>query len=356
LPAIPEHPTRNEAMEALQLLTGLLAEFRFESDLDRAVALSGLLTAVVRGSMPIAPMHLFRAHVAGTGKSYLVDTCSVIATGQRCPVIVAPKSEEELEKRLGAMVMSGVPIISLDNVEHDLGGPALCQLTERPRVRLRILGLSEAPEFDCKAAVFATGNNVAVRGDMTRRALICTMDAMEERPELRAFKHRPVDIVLADRGKYIAAALTMIRGYVRAHGVQVRCAPIGSYDEWSKMVREPLVWLGESDPVVSMETARAEDPQLADIREFFESELLALDTSYKTQEIIDLAAGNDEAKAFLARVSDSNGGVPNARELGKWLRKISGRPVGGLRLSSVGSDRSRPKWRLCNVVASKAAT
>jgi len=58
------------------------------------VALSGLLTGLVRPSMATAPMHLMRAHVAGTGKSYLVDTCSVIATGQRCPVIVAPKSEE----------------------------------------------------------------------------------------------------------------------------------------------------------------------------------------------------------------------------------------------------------------------
>ena len=31
----------------------------------------------------------------------------------------------------------------------------------------------------------------------------------------------------------------------------------------------PLVWLGEADPVKSMETARDEDPELLAIRELF---------------------------------------------------------------------------------------
>jgi hypothetical protein len=35
------------------------------------------------------------------------------------------------------------------------------------------------------------------------------------------------------------------------------------------MVRSPLVRLGEPDPIVSMETIRAEDPELSNIRELF---------------------------------------------------------------------------------------
>jgi putative DNA primase/helicase len=31
-------------------------------------------------------------------------------------------------------------------------------------VRVRILGKSEAPEFECRAAVFATGNNLVLVG------------------------------------------------------------------------------------------------------------------------------------------------------------------------------------------------
>jgi putative DNA primase/helicase len=73
----------------------------------------------------------------------------------------AGKNEEETEKRLGALLRDGVSIVSLDNVSADLGGDMLCQVTERPIVRVRILGLSEAPEFECKATLFATGNNHA---------------------------------------------------------------------------------------------------------------------------------------------------------------------------------------------------
>ena len=51
----------------------------------------------------------------------------------------------------------------------------------------RILGLSEAPEFECKATVFAMGNGLTLLGDMTRRAVLCSLDAGVERPELRRF-------------------------------------------------------------------------------------------------------------------------------------------------------------------------
>jgi hypothetical protein len=130
IPPIPEHPTKDQAVAALGLLTELLVEFGFkrsvggehEKRLNRSVALSGLLTPLVRGSLPTAPLHLIRAHMAGTGKSHLVDVFAVIATGRRCPVTTALKSVEETEKRLHAIVLSGIPMFSLDNCAHDLSG------------------------------------------------------------------------------------------------------------------------------------------------------------------------------------------------------------------------------------------
>jgi hypothetical protein len=62
-----EHPTREQALAALTKLTDLLAEFSFIGPIDRAVALSGLLTALVRGSLTTAPMYLIHAHTPGTG-------------------------------------------------------------------------------------------------------------------------------------------------------------------------------------------------------------------------------------------------------------------------------------------------
>src|SRR5262249_62358257 len=103
-----------------------------ELRLNPSVALSGWLTPLVRGSLPTAPMHLIAAHMAGTGKSHLVDTAAMIATGRLCPVITALKSVEETEKRLGAIILSGIPMVSLDNCTHDLGGEPLVQIAERP--------------------------------------------------------------------------------------------------------------------------------------------------------------------------------------------------------------------------------
>ena len=82
-----ERPTREMldrgARQALLLLEG----FPFVSNADRSVALAAMLTPVVRGAIETAPLTAVRASTAGTGKSFLVDVASVIATGRPCPVI-----------------------------------------------------------------------------------------------------------------------------------------------------------------------------------------------------------------------------------------------------------------------------
>jgi hypothetical protein len=107
------------------------------------------------------------------------------------------------------------------------------------------------------------------------------------------------------------------------------------------MVRSPLVWLGEPDPVRSMDKTRAEDPELSDLRELFDLWLdyeLGLDTPYTTSRIIELAcaplASNDfngpVFKQFLVRVASDKEGKVSAKRLGEWLRRISGRIVSRL--------------------------
>src|SRR5262249_16606419 len=68
MPAVAERPTRDNAMAALSLLDGLLDEFPFADTASRSVALSALITPVVRGAFTVAPMHAACAPVAGSGK------------------------------------------------------------------------------------------------------------------------------------------------------------------------------------------------------------------------------------------------------------------------------------------------
>jgi hypothetical protein len=73
------------------------------------------------------------------------------------PVISTGKDEIEMEKRLGAALMTGQPLISIDNISGELGGDALCQIIERPVVDIRVLGVSK------KVRIEARGTYVGLR-------------------------------------------------------------------------------------------------------------------------------------------------------------------------------------------------
>jgi putative DNA primase/helicase len=192
MPELKQKPTRGDALAALALFDELLIEFAFVDEPSKSVALSALITPVVRGAMGVTPLHAFRAPVAGSGKSYLVDVSSAITTGNFCPVIAAGRTEEETEKRLGGAMLAGYPLISIDNLNGELGGDCLCQLVERRIVSVRALGGSKLYKIESGATVFATGNNIQPTGDIIRRVIMCSLDPNMERPEQREFKGDPV--------------------------------------------------------------------------------------------------------------------------------------------------------------------
>jgi putative DNA primase/helicase len=358
-----QFPTKEEAIKALQLLTELLAEFPFVDDTSKSVALSGLICPVVRGALNVVPLHAFRATTAGSGKSFLVDVASAIATGNICPVAAAGRDDAETEKRLAGMLLSGFPIASIDNVNGELGGDLLCQAIERPFVRLRRLGGSDITELENRVTLFATGNGLRVRGDMVRRTLVCDLDANMERPELREFQGNPVQTVLANRGAYVSACLIILRAYILA-GQPKRLSPIASFEGWSDTVRSALVWLGCADPAVSMEVAREDDPELEAMRQMILGWREAFGTTAVTcRMIIDTAmmrdiSGNEYGAAregdfkfptlrdALVSVADGARSGPDPIKLGSWLRGRQGRVVDGWRFLRVGITNGSARWKL----------
>lgn len=321
-------PTREQAVEALSLIEELLVNFPFVTDVDHAVAVAAILTAVLRGAFDVAPMFLFRAPDVGSGKSFVVNLISANARGRSCPVITYVKSIEEMEKRLGALVLAGAPMVSLDNCSGNIGGDLLCQITEQRLIGIRILGKSENPECEWRGVLFGTGNNITLIGDLTRRGLVANLDARVERPELREFDFDPIARVLSNRSAYIAAAITIARAYIAA-GKPEMCGPLGSYGGWSDIVRSPLIWLRREDPVKSMDKAREEDPVRRAVNTLIEiwHGNLMHDVGYTA---VDLAArGNErlppELYELLLQQAGSPRGDIDARRVGTWLTSICGR-------------------------------
>lgn len=350
MPPVKYEPTKDDALKSLEMLEDIIAGFPFVDDASKSVALSAMITPIIRGACSVVPMHVISAPTPGTGKSYLLDTVSYITLGQPCPIIAAGKTEEETEKRLGAALLSGQSIISIDNLNGDLYGDALCQIIERPFVTVRILGKSEQVTIESRSTLFANGNNIRLTGDITRRAIQCSLDAKCERPEIREFKFDPVEMVSADRGKYISAILTIIRAYIVAGKPNTIKPKLASFEQWSDLVRSALVWLGRTDPLATIEKARQEDPRLAEMILVFTSIWEATQGEPHTaKELMYLAIEKEETKdktvylqpelkEALTLVASDNRGMIDTKRLGMWLGRHKGRVCNGLRLESRTDD------------------
>lgn len=357
MPSIPDRPTQLDASRALDSLQALLAEFPFADEPSRGVALSMILTTVLRGALlPAVPMHVATAPQPGTGKSFLGDIASAVATGERCAVIAIAPNPEETEKRLVGAALAGQQIIAIDNVSEMLSGDFLNQVTERPLLQLRPLGTSGIIRIANSFTVFANGNNLSAPADLVRRTLVCRLDANLENPEERTFESNPVKAVLADRGKYVAACLTIGRAYIVADSPNP-CRTLPSFERWSDLVRSALVWLGVADPCSSMEMARAEDPIRAARAAVFQAwgkEVALGPAMHTTAELIEITEWRDEhgfmrpmfREACLAIAGDRSGGSVSPIRLAKWLSKNNNNRVGTLKLTVDRQDAARPKWIL----------
>jgi putative DNA primase/helicase len=358
IPPISEFPTADDAKRAVSFISGLLTEFPFASHESNAVALSQLITPVLRGAMAVAPMHLSTAPQPGTGKSYLADLASMIATGEPCAVISVAPNAEETEKRLIGAALAGYPIIALDNCRELLQGDFLCQVTERPLLQLRRLGSSDQIRVANTFTVLGNGNNATVADDMVRRTITCAIDANMENPETRSFKANPLKMIRGNRGAYIAAALTIARAYIAA-GQPGRLPPIESYEQWSNIVRSPLVWLGYGDPLDTMEAARGLDPVREARGAVFLAwrEALGIERAFLSAEIVDFANARYDYNqslvcpslhAALLEVAAQRSAATqiDTRRLGRWLQKHTNTIACGFKLTVDHSDKSRPRWQL----------
>jgi putative DNA primase/helicase len=175
--------------------------------------------------------------------------------------------------------------------------------------------------------------------DMLRRVILCTLDANMERPELRKFRSYPVDTVLADRGRYIAAALTVVRSYLVADCPSL-LPPLASFEDWSRLVRSPLVWLGCADPVDTMEAARADDPSRSSLRAVIAAwrSTIGADKQMTATELKDRAcSGAEDANPMLNKAIAAIASAPGRNEidalrLGQWLGRNKGRVIDGYKI------------------------
>ena len=96
----------------------------------------------------------------------------------------------------------------------------------------------------------ATGNNVIVRGDTSRRVCHIRLQSPMENPEERdGFAHPDLKGWVHEyRSRLLSAALTILAAYCRAGRPDQGLRPWGSFERWSALVRNAVVWCGQPDP------------------------------------------------------------------------------------------------------------
>ena len=347
------HSGRHQA--ALALLKDLLTEFSFASDTDLAAALAALLTAAVRPSLPHAPMFHVRAHMVGSGKSYLCELITAFATPQRGTPTTFPADDEECRKLLLAELLRAPAVIEFDNLTGDLvAHKSLCTALTSEHMSGRILGVSKTATVSTRALFLSSGNNVGPVQDMTRRCITIHLDPSCEVPAARSFK-RPelVRDVLRERGRYVSAALTIVRAWIVAGRPKAACKSLAGYGDWSDLCRQPLLWLGLADPTESVFEAMAEDPD----RETLDRLLTAWQSVFgKTpamvRDAVKQASHSTTSMRNCAKCSTTLPTSAAKSTAAGWdggFRRHAGRIVDGRRFVRASGNRSAEAWQVESV-------
>ena len=270
-PKIPEFPTRSDAVCALDILMLPFAQFPFESLADYSAHLSVVIATIQRRLIDHTPLACYTARHPRTGKSKLAESVAIIATGIEATAMPFNGNQDELRKAITATLYKGLVIMNIDNIEGVLASPDLNRALTQTTYGDRILGLSKMLELPTLTQWTATGNNLEVKGDLTSRSLMISIDAQMERPETRTFEIEDFESYLKQhRQELVAAALTILRAYHVAGRPPQRGKRWGGFDEWSQLIRAALIWVGCEDPCLTREIAFQSDPDRQAMAQLFE--------------------------------------------------------------------------------------
>lgn len=242
---VPESPTAGEVKAARDLLlTEWLGDFPFDSDTDRANVLALLVTPAIRGMVPKVPLAVIDGLQMGVGKNLLADSILTVYTGQAAEPMNWVSEPDELRKQITAAFRTGAEFFVFDEA-HTVEGAPLAQALTASTWQDRILGVSTMANFPNVITWMSLGNNVQVRGDLTRRVYRIALRPKYANPQDRdtsSFRHpgtSGLDLLSwtrANRRELMTAILTLVRAWFAAGSPRPkRGVSFGSFEVWEKI-------------------------------------------------------------------------------------------------------------------------
>lgn len=361
VPPVSVAPSRQEIAAAVALLERMFCDFRFPSEHDKANLLGLLLTPTLRAIAP-PPYKLgaIGAPQPGAGKTLVATVLRIVHGGVFRAEM--PSDDNELRKVITSILdVTTGPVVHFDNATGVLRSSTLAALLTSGLWEDRRLGGNEMVSRPNDRLYVVTGNNLALGGDLLRRALFVTIDPGIPNPHLRTGFAIPnlETWVREHRGEIIHALLTLVRAWVAAGRPTRGRRSSDGYALWIETVDGVLQHAGIAgtfdDPASAGQEVGSDDDEWRDLLAAIHGAVGSSTWTAKEMLARVDTFGSDPSKPLSIEVLPgeladrlARSGVSSiARPFGIWLRNRVGRWAGAYSVRQVGKDRNGiALWRV----------
>ncbi|MFO1077101.1 MAG: hypothetical protein U1E73_05180 [Planctomycetota bacterium] len=298
------------------------------------------------------------ARVPGTGKTLLVDSATLAMTGHLPDKLMLPggrsnDADSEWRKRIATLAMEAPRAVLIDNVPDGtmLQSSALAAALTADELTERLLATNRTVRVPHRIIWTLSGNNVSVAVDLARRSLSIDLDAKVEDPHLRS-RFRIENLlrhVRSEHPRLLVDALTILRGFATAGCPKHGQPQLGMFEAWDALIRACVIWGTGDDPLATQDRLRTASPESGNLGALLIAWRDTIGPGRAVQARDILREPGLQAAVSEAVPSRGDQEAPGAKSLGKYLRRIEGRVVDGLRVEHVGAPSGVALWILREV-------
>ena len=343
-PPVPHVPSDDDLHQARSLLLDeWLGDFPFVEESSRSHAVAALLSHVLRNRID-GPVPLFAvdAPTAGSGKTLLVESIGIITTGAAPAAMSLPRKDDDLRKQITSVLLNGSPVVLIDNVTHTLESGVLAAALTSRNWSDRLLGKSETVSVPNSCLWIATGNNLQLGSEISRRIVWVRLDPKVDRPwERTGFRHDPLGAwVVENRGRLLWALFVLVRRWLADGRPGWQGRPLGSFESWCRVVGGILDSAGIPSFLQNRdELYRQVDQESEEWRGFLQAWWsLHKSRPVKAAELVPLVRDNDLIPGVFASARDPSNDHAMSLRLGKALSARRDRAYGDIFIRKPGTD------------------
>ncbi|OUD10439.1 hypothetical protein BVC71_02755 [Marivivens niveibacter] len=342
--AVPEISRSFDAPAMKAAVETCLTPFRAyhfpDKVLGRTALLAAVMTAVLRPALDTAPMIAVSSPEVGVGKSFIAQALGVLATGELPRMKSVERSgSAEMRKLLHADLLEQNPVIIYDNMDGNFRNEVLTSFIASPIWSDRILGESRTGgSIRNTALLISNGVNMTFPRGMNRRYLLIDLLPACDDHITADFGFTPQSEAKRMRADIISAALSIA---VAARPDKALSGTLGSFEGWTRMVRDPILRLsreipelGLCDPLDLFKQAISDASEVETYHSFLFSLAEKFGPEDFTADQVRTAIFADEMLERLCReISDSDPSL-SVRSVAALMSKLKGVNYNGAKLTA----------------------